>query len=160
MKSLNVLVIDQKLMFCVISHRKEYGPFFCWEHWTSQHTSTCLKTDLSLIYKKKWTNYIFQQDGAPPNWYRNVRAYLIHILPLRWIGWSGKDDLVWTLSHLGHRISRHVTFSYKLTLKTLSIYHLFQIMLMSWKIELLLQFNLLQWLSSQKCDVNLIKYWI
>ena len=39
-------------------------------------------------------NYIFQQDGAPPHWHRNVRNYLNHVLPLRWIGRSGQDDLV------------------------------------------------------------------
>ena len=43
---------------------------------------------------QEMNNYIFQQDGAPPHWHRNVRTYLNHTLPLRWIGRSWQDDLV------------------------------------------------------------------
>ena len=49
---------------------------------------------IPLLQEEMNNNYIFQQDGAPPHWHRDVRAYLNHILPLRWIGRSGKDDLV------------------------------------------------------------------
>ena len=44
--------------------------------------------------QQEMNNFIFQQDGAPPHWHRDVRAFLNHILSLRWIGRSGKDDLV------------------------------------------------------------------
>ena len=44
--------------------------------------------------QQEMNNFIFQQDVAPPHWHRDVRAFLNHILPLRWIGRIGKDDLV------------------------------------------------------------------
>jgi hypothetical protein len=33
--------------------------------------------------------FYFQQDGAPPRYHRDVRAYLDDILPGRWIGQRG-----------------------------------------------------------------------
>ena len=31
-------------------------------------------------------DFIFQQDGAPPHWHRDVRRFLNESLPQRWIG--------------------------------------------------------------------------
>ena len=39
-------------------------------------------------------DFIFQQDGAPPHWHRDVRRFLNESLPQRWIGRNGKEDLV------------------------------------------------------------------
>ena len=38
-------------------------------------------------------DYIFQQDGSPAD-YKDVRGYLNRNLPQRWIGRTGKDDLL------------------------------------------------------------------
>ena len=38
-------------------------------------------------------DFIFQQDGAPPHWHRNVRHFLNESLPQRSIGRVGKEDL-------------------------------------------------------------------
>src|SRR5215469_13773443 len=37
--------------------------------------------------------FIFQQDGAPPHWHRDVRRFLNESLPQRWIGRVAKEDL-------------------------------------------------------------------
>jgi hypothetical protein len=36
---------------------------------------------------------IFQEDGAPPHWHREVRRFLNESLPQRWMGRDGKEDL-------------------------------------------------------------------
>ncbi|GBO20425.1 hypothetical protein AVEN_196227-2, partial [Araneus ventricosus] len=38
------------------------------------------------------TDYIFQQDGAPPHWSTEVRTFLNQHLPKRWIGRNGDAD--------------------------------------------------------------------
>jgi len=38
-------------------------------------------------------DFIFQQDGAPPHWHRDVRRFLNESRPQRWIGRVGKEDL-------------------------------------------------------------------
>ena len=38
-------------------------------------------------------DFIFQQDGAPPHWHRDVQRFLNESLPQRWIGRVGKEDL-------------------------------------------------------------------
>jgi hypothetical protein len=37
-------------------------------------------------------DFIFQQDGAPPHFYRAVRAHLNEHLANRWIGRAGQAD--------------------------------------------------------------------
>jgi hypothetical protein len=39
-----------------------------------------------LMPQLREDNFIFQQDGAPPHWHREVRNYLDANLPQRWIG--------------------------------------------------------------------------
>ena len=43
--------------------------------------------------KEAMNGFIFQQDGAPPHWHRDVRNFLNTVLPHRWIGRSGPQDL-------------------------------------------------------------------
>jgi hypothetical protein len=38
-------------------------------------------------------DFVFHQDGAPPQWNLNVRRYLNDELPHRWIGRVGEDDI-------------------------------------------------------------------
>ncbi|GBN80756.1 hypothetical protein AVEN_200380-1 [Araneus ventricosus] len=44
--------------------------------------------------KKDLSNFVFQQDGAPPHWGTDVRRFLNTELPRSWIGRSGPDDLM------------------------------------------------------------------
>jgi hypothetical protein len=37
-------------------------------------------------------DYIFQQDGSPAHYHKDVRGYLNRILPLSWIGRKGKEE--------------------------------------------------------------------
>ena len=82
-------------VFCAISHRKVYGPFFFAENTVNGAAYLdMLENWLIPQLQQEMNNFIFQQDGAPPHWHRDVRAFLNHILPLRWIGQGRKDDLV------------------------------------------------------------------
>ena len=38
-------------------------------------------------------DFIFQQDGAPPHWHRDVWSFLNESQPQRWIGCIRKEDL-------------------------------------------------------------------
>jgi hypothetical protein len=42
-------------------------------------------------------DYIFQQDGAPPHFHREVREVLNLVLPRQWIGrhWPNDNPLLW-----------------------------------------------------------------
>jgi hypothetical protein len=37
-------------------------------------------------------DYLFQQDGCPAHYHKDVRGYLKQILPRRWIGRTGQED--------------------------------------------------------------------
>ena len=47
-----------------------------------------------VIGKGDEDTLIFMQDGAPPHWGRNVRAWLSEILPGRWMG-HGSLNMPW-----------------------------------------------------------------
>jgi len=36
--------------------------------------------------------YIYQKDGAPPHWHKEVREYLNEHLPVRWVGRTAATD--------------------------------------------------------------------
>lgn len=84
-------------VFCAISNQKVYGPYFFTEN-TVNGGNYLEMLDSWLIpqLQRDLINYVFQQDGAPPHWHRTVRNYLNQVLPLRWIGRSGQDDLTLT----------------------------------------------------------------
>jgi len=79
-------------VFCAISNEKVYGPFFFEE-----------PTINGMIYLRMLENwlmpqlngdsngYIFQQDGSPAYYNKDVRGYLNRNLPQRWIGRTGKE---------------------------------------------------------------------
>ncbi|GBO27919.1 hypothetical protein AVEN_91553-1 [Araneus ventricosus] len=78
---------------CAISSRKLYGPFFFSER--------SVTSNVYLVMFEVWlmsqldfdsTDYIFQQDGAPPHWSTEVRTFLNQHLPKCWIGQSGDVD--------------------------------------------------------------------
>ena len=80
-------------VFCAMSQTKVYGPFFFGEKTV---TGTSYLDMLTLWLFPQLTedsdNFVFQQDGAPPHWMLDVREYLNHELPNRWIGRVGADD--------------------------------------------------------------------
>lgn len=81
-------------VFCAMSHRKVYGPFFFFCENTVTGTSYLDMLNLWLFpqLNNDSDNFVFQQDGAPPHWKLDVREYLNHELPHRWIGRVGADD--------------------------------------------------------------------
>jgi len=79
-------------VFCALSQTKVYGPFFF-----AENTVTGVKY---LVMLQNWLlpqmgedseDFIFQMDGAPPHWHRDVRRFLYESLPQRWIGRVGKE---------------------------------------------------------------------
>ncbi|GBM10111.1 hypothetical protein AVEN_92930-1 [Araneus ventricosus] len=80
-------------VFCAISSRKLYSPFFCSERSvTSNVYLDMIEVWLMPQLDSDSTDYIFQQDGAPPHWSTEVRTFLNQRLPKRWIGRSGDAD--------------------------------------------------------------------
>lgn len=81
-------------VFCAISRRKVYGPFFFGE---ATVTGTSYLDALQLwmfpqLVENEPNNFIWQQDGAPPHWHSDVRDWLNVTVPERWIGRKGPTD--------------------------------------------------------------------
>ena len=82
-------------VFCAVYSSKVYGPFFFAEKTVSGITYLdMLKIWLFPQLKEDMQNFIFQQDGAPPHWYLEVRKFLNNELPQHRIGRSAAYDLV------------------------------------------------------------------
>ena len=79
-------------VFCAISCSSVYGPFF-FDGNTVNGTQYLHMLQNWLFPRLNNDNLIFQQDGAPPHWSRQVRQFLNETLPNRWIGRQGADDL-------------------------------------------------------------------
>ncbi|GBO24293.1 hypothetical protein AVEN_26366-1 [Araneus ventricosus] len=80
-------------VFCAISSRKLYGPFF----FSERSVTSNVYLDLLEVWfmpqlDSDSTDYIFLQDGAPPHWSTEVRTFLNQHLPKRRIGRSGDAD--------------------------------------------------------------------
>ena len=81
-------------VFCALSQTKVYGPFFCAENTVTGVTYLAMLQNWLLPQMSEGSeDFIFQQDGAPPHWHRDVRRFLNESLPQRWIGRVGKEDL-------------------------------------------------------------------
>lgn len=81
-------------VFCAVSLKKVYGPFFFDENTVTGVTYLrMLQNWLVPQMNEDSGDYIFQQDGAPPHWHLNVRRFLNESLPQRWIGRMGNADL-------------------------------------------------------------------
>jgi hypothetical protein len=62
---------------CVLSQTKVYEPFFFAENTVSGVTYLAmLQTRLLPQMSEDSEDSIFQQDGAPPHWHRDVRRFL------------------------------------------------------------------------------------
>lgn len=83
-------------VFCAISKKKVYGPFFFEGNVNGDVYLQMLQNWLiDQLIENEDESFIFQQDGAPPHWKLTVRAYLNEVLPERWIGrGSAEDDLL------------------------------------------------------------------
>ncbi|GBM60386.1 hypothetical protein AVEN_156947-1 [Araneus ventricosus] len=80
-------------VFCAISSRKLYDPFF----FSEQSVTSNLYLDMLEVWlmpqlDSDSTDYIFQQDGALPHWSTEVRTFLNQHLPKRSIGRNGDAD--------------------------------------------------------------------
>ncbi|XP_066996029.2 uncharacterized protein [Anabrus simplex] len=82
-------------VFCAVSNTKVYGPFFFNEQTVTGLTYLDLLTEWLLHQlSDDWDDYVLQQDGAPPHFHREVRAFLNQQLPQRWMGRGTEGDLM------------------------------------------------------------------
>jgi len=78
-------------VWCGLSLRGLIGPFFFEGTITGQVYLDMLRTSILPAVRTLFGNdrFYFQQDGAPPHFHRDVRAYLDENLPGQWIGRRG-----------------------------------------------------------------------
>lgn len=81
-------------VFCAVSKRGVYGPFFFEEATITGESYLNMLEDwlMAQLEEAESDDFIFQQDGAPPHWSLRVRQFLNTRLPGRWIGRSGRGD--------------------------------------------------------------------
>jgi len=80
--------------FCAFSQTKVHGLFFFAENTVTGVTYLAMLQNWLLPQMSEDSeDFIFQQDGAPPHWHRDVRRFLNDSLPQRCIGRVGKEDL-------------------------------------------------------------------
>jgi hypothetical protein len=73
-------------VFCAITQTKVYGPFFFDENTVTGVTYLgMLQNWLLPQISENSEDFIFQQDGAPPHWHRDVRRFLNESLSQRWV---------------------------------------------------------------------------
>lgn len=78
-------------VWCGFSSRGLIGPFFFDGTVTGQVYLNMIQTSVLPAIRALYGNeeFYFQQDGAPPHYHRDVRAYLDDNLPGHWIGRRG-----------------------------------------------------------------------
>lgn len=81
-------------VFCAISERRVYGPFFFEGETVSGDNYLDMLRNWLMPQLTEVGDYLLQQDGAPLHWHRNVRNFLNEVLPIRWIGRAGPNDQV------------------------------------------------------------------
>lgn len=81
-------------VFCAISRRKVYGPFFFGEATVTgaSYLDALQQWLFPQLEEGEPENFIWQQDGAPPHWHMEVRDWLNDVVPDRWIGRKGPND--------------------------------------------------------------------
>ncbi|XP_021931474.1 uncharacterized protein LOC110835506 [Zootermopsis nevadensis] len=73
-------------VFCAVSKMKVYSLFFFAEQTVTGLTYLDMVTEWLLPQlNEDRADFILQQDGAPPHFHREVRAFLNQHLPQRWI---------------------------------------------------------------------------
>jgi len=79
--------------FCAISNENVYEPFFFEELTVNGMIYLhMLENWLMPQLNEDSNDYIFQQDGSPAHYHKDVRGYLNRNLPQRWIGSTGQED--------------------------------------------------------------------
>ena len=79
-------------VFCAMSHNRVIGPYFFDD--VTVNGSDYLNMLTTWLFQRLPPNntFIFQQDGAPPHWALQTRAFLNQQLPKRWIGRAAARD--------------------------------------------------------------------
>ena len=81
-----------RLMFSFLALGEFDWPFLLWRyHNWSGVSPYATKTSILPAIREKFVNEVFylQQDGAPPLYHQDVRAYLDDTVPGQWIGRRG-----------------------------------------------------------------------
>ncbi|KAJ4434116.1 hypothetical protein ANN_16436, partial [Periplaneta americana] len=83
-------------VFCALSQRKLYGPFFFIEATVTGHSYLDILEQWLVPQSRQDLDddFIFQQDGAPPHFHNAVRAYLNTEMSDRWLGRAGDSVFV------------------------------------------------------------------
>ena len=84
-------------MFCAISKKCEYVPFFFEGTTVNSEAYLAMLQNwlMKLLFEGERADFIiFQQDGAPRLWSLNVRQHLNATLYNKWIRRAGSDDCV------------------------------------------------------------------
>lgn len=77
-------------VWCGLLHNDIIGPFFFIENTVTGNSYLDMLVNFAVPQVEHLQpTIIFQQDGAPPHWSRNVRDYLNETFPNRWIGRDG-----------------------------------------------------------------------
>jgi hypothetical protein len=80
-------------VFCAVSKKKVYGPiFFAEPTVTGMIYLDMLENWLMSQLNEDSNDYLFQQDGCPAHYHKDVRVYLDQILPQRWTERTGQED--------------------------------------------------------------------
>ena len=81
-------------VFCAIFRRCVFGPFFfAKDNVTGKVYLDMLENWLMpQLADEEVQGYIYQQEGAPPHWHKEVREYLNEHLPGRWVGHAAATD--------------------------------------------------------------------
>jgi hypothetical protein len=78
-------------VFCTISQTKVYGPFSFDENTVTGVTYLAMLQNWLLPQiDADSEGFIFQQDGAPPHWHRDVRRFLNEYLSQQRVGHMGR----------------------------------------------------------------------
>jgi hypothetical protein len=80
-------------VFCAISDKKVYGPFFIENTVTGMSYLDMLMSWMMPQLHEDSQDFILQQDGAPDHFHLDVHHYLTANLPQRWTGRAANADL-------------------------------------------------------------------
>ena len=81
-------------VFCAISRRRVFSPFFFMEDSVTGKVYLDMLENwlMPQLADEEALGYIYQQDGAPPHWHKEIREYLNEHLPGRGVGRAAATD--------------------------------------------------------------------
>lgn len=85
-------------VFCVVSRRCVFGPFFCMEDSVTGMVYLDMLENwlMPQLTDEEKQEFIYQQDGAPSHWHLSIQEYLNRCLPSRWTGRVAATDIFCT----------------------------------------------------------------